>query len=113
MCSCYCNRKGYGLDIVWEKRDYDKLRLRGRKAVERRKRWLYAHPLCVTCEAQGRVRAAVELDHIIPLSKGGADDESNLAGLCHLCHELKSLAEKGHTKRQTIGLDGFPVAERR
>ena len=98
---------------MWVKRDYDKLRLRGRKAVERRKRWLRENPLCVHCQAQGRVRAATELDHIVPLSRGGAEDESNLAGLCHQCHELKSLAEKGHKKRPTIGIDGFPVAERR
>ena len=94
---------------MWEKRDYDKLRLRGRKSVERRKRWLRENPLCVHCQAQGRVRAATELDHIVPLFKGGAEDPTNLAGLCHDCHLEKSLAEKGHTQRPTIGVDGFPV----
>lgn len=93
----------------WVKRDYDKLRLRGRKALARRERWLRAHPLCVSCEARGALAEATELDHITPLSRGGAEDDSNLQGLCHTCHEAKSAAEMGRAIRQTIGIDGFPV----
>ena len=35
---------------------------------------LQASPLCVNCEAKGRVAAAVEIDHVIPLAHGGTDD---------------------------------------
>ena len=93
----------------WVKRDYDKLRLRGRKALARRERWLRAHPLCVSCEARGALAEATELDHITPLSRGGAEDDENLQSLCKKCHHLKSLTEKGHKPRATIGLDGYAV----
>ena len=61
--------------------------------MRRREAWLKAHPLCVYCEAYGRVTMANELDHIVPLSRGGADDESNLQGLCSPCHKAKTAAE--------------------
>lgn len=68
-------------------------RLRGRAAVERRARWLRNHPLCVDCQDEGRVTAGQEVDHIVPLWKGGADDESNLATRCILHHNVKTAAE--------------------
>ena len=33
------------------------------------------------CEAKGRVSVAEEVDHIIPLFKGGVDEWENLQGL--------------------------------
>ncbi len=41
---------------------------------------------CVECQADGELHA----DHIIPLSKGGSNDLSNLQTLCVTCHELKT-----------------------
>ena len=70
-------------------------RLRGRAAVERRARWLELHPLCCMCEAEGRVTAATVPDHIVPLWKGGADDETNLQSLCAEHHDAKTAAEAG------------------
>lgn len=67
------------------------------------------HPLCVRCEAQGRVEPAVELDHRIPLHKGGPDTEDNWQGLCVECHRIKSAADVGKRARPTIGPDGWPV----
>lgn len=64
-----------------------------RKAV--RERYLRAHPLCAECERQGRLAAATELDHVVPLSKGGTHDDANLQGLCRECHATKSRAERG------------------
>jgi len=49
--------------------------------MQRNKRFLQEHPLCVMCEAKGRVSVAEEVDHIIPLFKGGADEWENLQGL--------------------------------
>ena len=56
-------------------------RLRGRPLQRRNKRFLQDNPLCVMCEAEGRVSVAEEVDHIIPLFKGGVDEIGNLQGL--------------------------------
>ena len=68
-------------------------RTRGRKWMLRRARWLRSHPLCVKCQDAGRVAAAAEVDHIVPLWQGGPDDESNYQGLCIPCHAAKTAQE--------------------
>lgn len=75
-------------------------RLRGRAAVDRRTKWLTAHPLCVMCEAEGRVTAADVVDHIVPLWDGGQDIDSNLQSLCQTPHhDAKSKAEAAKRSR--------------
>lgn len=74
-------------------------RLRGRAAVTRRSRWLYANPLCVECEKEGRVTAATVPDHITPLWAGGADSEANLQSLCAACHDVKTTQEAAERAR--------------
>lgn len=66
---------------------------RSRAFQRARARYLSDHPLCVECERQGRVSAAVELDHVVPLWKGGGNDDANLAGLCRPCHLAKTAEE--------------------
>ena len=64
--------------------------------MRRRAAWLREHPLCMYCldkTPQRVVTPAVEVDHRIPLWKGGADDESNYASACRECHALKTEAE--------------------
>lgn len=68
-------------------------RIRGTTLQNRRKRLLSANPLCVHCQRDGRVTAAVHLDHIVPLWQGGPDTERNLQGLCVPCHAAKSADE--------------------
>lgn len=68
-------------------------RQRGRAWMERRARWFRKHPLCVKCNALGRVSAATQLDHITPLIDGGSDDDENLQGLCDDCHKAKTADE--------------------
>lgn len=68
-------------------------RTSGRPWMRLRSRLLSARPLCVACERQGRVAAAAELDHVVPLWAGGTDDERNLQGLCRACHAEKSADE--------------------
>src|SRR5688572_14863534 len=50
--------------------------------------WLAEHPLCVYCQAEGRVEVAREVDHIIPHK--GDDilyrDRNNLQSLCTRHH---------------------------
>jgi len=51
-------------------------------------------PLCVRCEAAGRLVAAKVVDHIVPIKEGGARfDRSNLQPLCVACHNRKTARE--------------------
>lgn len=88
-------------------------RIRGRRGVERRASWLRKHPLCCKCEADGRVKAATDLDHVVPLSKGGADDETNFQSLCSEHHKAKTAVDMGHNTKPQIGVDGWPEAPSR
>jgi 5-methylcytosine-specific restriction enzyme A len=84
-------------------------RLRGRAAVERRRRFLAEHPLCVECEKAGRVTAATVPDHIVALINGGPDTWDNLQALCEEHHAEKTALDLGHRVKRTIGPDGWPV----
>jgi 5-methylcytosine-specific restriction protein A len=61
----------------------------------RRRVWLMGHPLCVNCEQRGIVKAATDVDHVVALSAGGANDEGNYQSLCHECHSIKTVREDG------------------
>ena len=69
-------------------------RMRGRALQEARARLFKRSPLCVECERSGRVAAATQRDHVVPLGEGGLDVESNTQGLCETCHDVKSKAER-------------------
>lgn len=84
-------------------------RVRGRRAVEERLRFLRQYPLCKHCQDKDRVTAAQEVDHIIPLHKGGPDVDSNKQSMCAECHKVKTAIDMGNRPRVTIGLDGYPV----
>ena len=89
-------------------------RMRGRRLQEERARWFSAHPLCARCKAKGRTSLAVQLDHIVPLFKGGPDfhepgGEENKQGLCSPCHAEKTALDLGYVVQKRIGADGFPV----
>ena len=54
--------------------------------------WLMAHPLCVMCEAEGKVVAATVVDHVVP-HRGDMDlfwDNTNWQSLCGDCHKAKT-----------------------
>ncbi|MDZ8185171.1 MAG: HNH endonuclease signature motif containing protein [Nostoc sp. ChiSLP02] len=47
-----------------------------------------ARNCCGYClSPQGLVMARLEIEHIIPISKGGSNDESNLWLACPLCNK--------------------------
>lgn len=77
----------------WSESSTAKKRLRGRALQQRRAQYRRFQPLCVACQAKGFVREWDELDHIVPLHKGGTDDTSNLQGLCIPCHKEKTERE--------------------
>ena len=83
-------------------------RMRGRRGVERRASFLRAHPLCVHCRAQGRTRAATDVDHVVPLHRGGPDVVDNLQPLCAPCHAEETRPERG-ARGVAIGADGNPL----
>ena len=51
-----------------------------------RDRYATAHPLCERCLDEGRTTLMKEVHHIVPVSRGGTHDESNLMSLCQSCH---------------------------
>lgn len=73
-------------------------RARGRARQEARLRiWLRDGPNCAACGelidiTPGTTRP-FELDHIVPLWKGGQDNDGNRQCLCPGCHKDKTTAE--------------------
>ena len=68
--------------------------------------------MCRICLANGRTTAATVPDHIVPLAKGGTDDDSNVRCLCALCHDAVTRQEFGlRAAKVRIGLDGWPIVE--
>jgi 5-methylcytosine-specific restriction protein A len=56
------------------------------------------NPICVLCEAQGRVSPTTVTDHIEPINQGGSVYEwDNLQALCDACHASKS-GREAHDK---------------
>ena len=58
----------------------------GRAWKRIRDRYAAEHPLCEKCLEEGRVTLMDEVHHILPISRGGTHDKSNLMSLCHSCH---------------------------
>lgn len=58
-----------------------------------RNAYIAKHPLCEHCQVTGRVTPAAEVDHIVPLERGGTHDETNLQALCKPCHSSKTARE--------------------
>ena len=66
-----------------------------------RNAYLKSHPLCVMCEKESKTKRANEIDHIIPINKGGsAIDWANLQSLCKHHHSQKT--RKENTKKKAI-----------
>jgi ATP adenylyltransferase len=57
----------------------------------KRVKLLIQNPYCTLCGSRPDRNSDVELDidHIVPVSKGGSDDESNLQVLCAKCNRAK------------------------
>ncbi|WP_157900904.1 HNH endonuclease [Mycobacterium terramassiliense] len=59
---------------------------------------------CARCGIDGR-DVPLELDHVVPVSEGGADDIGNAQWLCPSCHTPKTQAEakRGRERRKRSG----------
>lgn len=85
---------------VWAKPATATKRVTGRKLQGLRAALFARCPLCVLCEAQGRVTLATQRDHIISLADGGADDDTNTQALCQACHDIKSKQESAQGRHR-------------
>ena len=83
-------------------------RIRGRRWMRIRRLMLAAGPVCAAC---GK-RLAEEIDHILPLSRGGTNERKNLQCLCGPCHGQKTAFEKRGLSWRKVGRDGKPVHRR-
>lgn len=87
-------------------RFYDRRVWRDRVRV----RQLTAEPLCERCAAIGETVQAEQVDHRIPISKGGdAYDPRNLSSLCASCHSRKTAVDAGRTRRHGADPNGYPL----
>lgn len=85
-------------------------RLRGRAAVvQRRRRMERTHWLCEHCLREGRTEAAKVVNHIIPLTHGGSDEDDNTENLCKRHDDIATAKQFGFKPKAEIGLDGWPV----
>ena len=66
-------------------------------------------PMCMICMQRGKVTASEEVDHIVPLHKGGTNDPENLQGVCSDCHKVKTARDLGQHVRPTFNSDGWPA----
>lgn len=60
---------------------------------KRRLAYLRENPLCVHCLAKGDTKPATQVDHVIALAKGGADEPGNWQALCASHHSIKTARE--------------------
>lgn len=67
--------------------------------MKARAAFLRGHPLCVVCSTDAHPVVATEVDHKVPLHKGGSDDDSNKQALCGACHAMKTAQDMGYALR--------------
>lgn len=79
-------------------------RLRGRAGADQRLRRLANEPFCHDCMELGIGRIADELDHIIPLSQGGLDEDSNVRSLCKPCHAARTREQRANLQNRILFL---------
>ena len=91
-------------------------RMRGRKLQERRLRlWTQAKGCCAACGALCAYPEGFQLDHRVPLFKGGKDTDDNCQVLCVSetgklgCHDRKTADDMGQRMKVAIGSDGWPL----
>ncbi len=69
-----------------------------RRKIAERQNWKCGSD---ACKLAGKLEA-YDVDHIIPLWKGGKDDDDNVQALCPACHRIKTDMER--VERARLGL---------
>ncbi len=94
--------------MSWHERQQKFKRTTGRRWMKLKHVVLVEEPVCRICER----KPSLEVDHIVPICKGGTDTRDNLQGVCLECHEDKTRTDLGQKdKPQAIGLDGYPIPQ--
>lgn len=100
------------LFIVWTepKKSPQSKKTRGISGTIRQNVLMRDNYTCQICGATVKDGAKLEIDHIIPYSKGGTNDENNLQVLCQQCnrekHNRTDLLHDKH-KLEELGGDGL------
>lgn len=84
---CAEHRKAYERNRVRPnaaQRGYDSTWRQARQAA------IQAQPFCSVCGSTERL----EVDHVVPLSRGGTHDPGNLRVLCGTCHRRKTARQR-------------------
>lgn len=93
------------------------MKRRSLSPLQRLKLFEAAKGVCHLCEQRIQVGEKWEVEHVIPLALGGADDESNTSPAHVACHAPKTAADLGaiakvkRIRAKHIGADkprGFP-----
>lgn len=58
--------------------------------------------LCQECLRNHRTSVGTAVDHIVPLWKGGSDDDTNKELLCNSCHDVKTAREAAERARTSL-----------
>lgn len=85
------------------------LRKRGQIGVAERQAFLAKHPLCAKCMQRGVPTPGTQVDHIVPLHKGGTDTASNKQSLCDACHKVKTAEDLGKARYAGCDANGDPI----
>lgn len=92
--------------MAWEKSENSPKRLTGRAGIRDRQRIKLRDKFI--CQICGMITAELEIDHIVPFSKGGEDADSNKRSLCVPCHSAKSERERGVIRKSGCDELGIP-----
>ena len=84
----YCeeHKRMMAKDYNKYQRSADHARKYGRGWKRIRDRYVKKNPLCERCLLEGRYTPVEEVHHIIPINRGGTNDEDNLMSVCRSCH---------------------------
>ena len=66
--------------------------------------------LCQPCKWVGRLTLAEQVDHIMPVSKGGGDEDGNLQSICLTCHDDKTRSDLGLKASGACDVGGIPLS---
>ena len=76
-------------------RDPESKKRYGTKWRKIRNAFVKNHPICELCKRKNILIPTEEVHHVIPLSKGGSNDEENIMALCKSYHSRITATEGG------------------
>lgn len=86
--SQYCEEHKKIMDRQYNRytREEDVKKKYGTAWKKARDRHAARYPYCEQCYREGKITMMDEVHHIVPVSRGGTNEDSNLMSLCRSCH---------------------------